>query len=85
MPEIVSKAEFDREKVINDIIHLEFDAFDKVNNNGCRAQWQDNWPVFYVMRNSQYLTWTDDMLITIRDLWLDNKEKGINMITEKYG
>lgn len=85
VPDIVSKAEFDREKVINDIIHLEFDAFDKVNNKGGRAQCQDNWPVFYVMRKSQYLTWTDDMLITIRDLWLDNKEKGINMITEKYG
>ena len=64
---------------------MEFDAFDKVNNKGGRAQCQDNWPVFYVMRKSQYLTWTDDMLITIRDLWLDNKEKGINMITEKYG
>lgn len=75
----------DREKVIDEIVNLEFEAFDKVQNVGGRAECQNNFPTFYVMRKSQYLTWTDDMLIAIKELWLYNKKKGWNMITEKYG
>lgn len=75
----------DREKIIDEIVHLEFDAFDKVQNVGGRAECQNNWPFFYVMRKSQYMTWTDEMLVCIRDLWIENREKGWNMITEKYG
>ena len=82
---IMDKAEYSRKEVIDEIVKLEFDAFDKVQNKGGRAECQNNWPFFYVMRKSQYLTWTDDMLLTIRDLWLENKAKGWNMITEKYG
>ena len=82
---IMNKAEYNRNEVIDEIIKLEFNAFDKVQNEGGRAECQDNWPVFYVMRKSQYMTWTDDMLLCIRDLWLENKAKGWNMITEKYG
>ncbi len=82
---IMEKAEYNREDVINEIVRLEFEAFDKVENEGGRADCQNNWPFFYVMRRSQYLTWTDDMLVCIRDLWLENKSKGWNMITEKYG
>ena len=75
----------DRETIIDEIVHLEFDAFDKVQNVGGRAECQNNWPFFYVMRKSQYMTWTDEMLVCIRALWLENKAKGWNMITEKYG
>lgn len=82
---IMEKADYSRDDVINEIIKLEFDAFDKVENEGGRAECQNNWPFFYVMRKSQYLTWTDDMLLCIRDLWLTNRENGWNMITEKYG
>lgn len=82
---IMEKADFRRDEIIDEIVHLEFEAFDKVQNEGGRAECQNNWPFFYVMRKSQYLTWTDDMLITIRDLWSENKAKDWNMITEKYG
>ena len=82
---IMEKAEYHRDEIINEIIRLEFEAFDKVENEGGRAECQNNWPFFYVMRKSQYLTWTDDMLLCIRDLWRKNKEKGWNMMTEKYG
>lgn len=82
---VMEKAEYSREDVINEIVKLEFEAFDKVENEGGRAACQNNWPFFYVMRKSQYLTWTDDMLLCIRNLWLENKAKGWNMITEKYG
>lgn len=82
---IMEKAQYNRDDIINEIVRLEFEAFDKVENEGGRAECQNNWPFFYVMRKSQYLTWTDDMLLCIRDLWLENKAKGWNMITEKYG
>lgn len=82
---IMAKAEFNRDKVIDEIIKLEFEAFDKVQNVGGRAECQNDWPFFYVMRKSQYMTWTDEMLVCIRNLWLENKAKGWNMITEKYG
>ncbi len=82
---IMEKANYNRGELIDEIIHLEFEAFDKVQNVGGRAECQNNWPYFYLMRKSQYLTWTDDMLLCIRDLWLENKQKGWNMITEKYG
>lgn len=82
---IMKKAEYNREDIINEIVRLEFEAFDQVENEGGRAECQNNWPFFYVMRKSQYLTWTDDMLLCIRDLWQENKAKGWNMITEKYG
>ena len=36
------------------------------------------------MRKSQYMTWTDEMLKTLLNLWKENQAKGWNMITEKY-
>lgn len=74
-----------REDIIDEIIKLEFAAFDKVENEGGRAACQNNGPLFYVMRKSQYMTWTDEMLACLRALWLENKAKGWNPMTEKYG
>ncbi len=75
----------ERDEVMEQIIKLEFEAFDKVQNQGGRADCQNDWPFFYIMRKSQYMTWNNDMLCCIRDLWQENKKKGWNMITEKYG
>ena len=38
------------------IAKSEFEAFDKVQNEGGRASCQNNWPTFKVMRMSQYMT-----------------------------
>ena len=73
-----------RDEIIDEIVKLEFEAFDKVQNEGGRASCQDDWPTFNVMRKSQYMTWTDEMLKTLLALWKENKAKGWNMITEKY-
>ena len=75
----------DRDELIEEIVKLEYEMFDKVQNVGGRAECQNNWPFFYVMRKSQYMTWTDEMLICIRNLWYKNTQKGWNFITEKYG
>ena len=73
-----------RDEIIDEIIKIEFEAFDKVQNKDGRAGCQDDWPTFSVMRKSQYMTWTDEMLKTLLKLWKDNSARGWNMITEKY-
>ena len=57
----------------------EFEAFDKVRNEGGRASCQDDWPTFSIMRRSQYL-----LLQYIYDFEREMR-LGHNLITEKYG
>ncbi len=66
------------------IAKAEFEAFDKVKNEGGRASCQNNWPTFKVMRMSQYMTWTEDMLLQYLYEFKTNYANGRNMIEEKY-
>lgn len=66
------------------IAKAEFEAFDKVQNEGGRASCQNNWPTFKVMRMSQYLTWDEEMLLQYLADFQINFSKGRNMIEEKY-
>lgn len=74
-----------RDELISTIIRLEWEAFDRVENEGGRAECQSNFTVFEIMRKSQYLEWTDDMLISFIDDFNKANERGWNLITEKYG
>lgn len=62
----------------------EFIAFDKVENEGGRASCQNNWEVFKIMRMSQYMTWTEDMLLQYLYDFKNNYANGRNLIEEKY-
>ena len=75
----------DKEKLIEQIVEFEWYEFDLVKNEGGRASCQEDWDTFSIIRKSQYLTWTEDMLHEY--LWhLDDSLKhGRNLITEKYG
>lgn len=66
------------------IAKAEFEAFDKVQNEGGRASCQNNWPTFKVMRMSQYMTWDEDMLLQYLYEFKTNFANGRNMIEEKY-
>lgn len=66
------------------IAKAEFEAFDKVQNEGGRASCQNNWPTFKVMRMSQYMTWDEDMLLQYLYEFKKNYANGRNMIEEKY-
>jgi len=66
------------------IAKAEFEAFDKVHNEGGRASCQNNWPTFKVMRMSQYMTWNEDMLLQYLYDFKTNYANGRNMIEEKY-
>lgn len=80
----VAKSVYNNE-LIEKIVGLEWDAFDKVINEGGRASCQDDWTTFSIMRKSQYLLWSSQML----ESYIDDFERatiaGWNLITEKYG
>ena len=80
-----SLAELTTEKIVDKIVRLEFSAFDKVQNVGGRASCQNDWPTFYVMRKSQYLTWNRTMLMQYYYDFQREFQLGHNLIEEKYG
>ena len=86
--ELVYKASLaanDVNGLAEEIARLEFEAFDKVKNEGGRAGCQDDWGTFSIMRKSQYLTWGRDMLMQYLYDFHREYRRGHNLIEEKYG
>ncbi len=75
----------EKEELVEAIVKLEWDAFDKVENRGGRAECQDNWNTFSLMRKSQYLAWPKELLESFYEDFVEANQKGWNLITEKYG
>ena len=75
----------DRSELIDRIVTLEWNAFDKVINEGGRASCQDDFQTFSVMRKSQYMLWSREMLESFIDDFETANARGWNLITEKYG
>lgn len=73
------------EELVDQIAKLEFEAFDKVKNEGGRAECQNDWATFSIMRKSQYLTWNRTMLLQYFYDFYREYHRGHNLITEKYG
>lgn len=73
------------EELVEEIARLEFEAFDKVHNEGGRASCQNDWPTFSIMRKSQYLTWNRTMLLQYLYDFHREYVRGHNLIEEKYG
>lgn len=85
IPQKEQKGESFKAALVNELVSLEWEAFDKVENLGGRANCQDDWNTFSIMRKSQYYTWTEPMLKSyIHDFHAAN-DRGWNLITEKYG
>lgn len=74
-----------KDELVNEIVKLEWNAFDKVENRGGRAECQDDWNTFSLMRKSQYLAWPEQLLESFYDDFLEANSRGWNLITEKYG
>lgn len=81
IPQILEGKQMD---MIDKVILEEWNQFDKVKNDGGRADCQDNYETFYIMRKSQYLTWSDEMLESFYEDLVTARESGWNLITEKY-
>lgn len=73
------------QELVEDIAKLEFEAFDKVHNEGGRASCQNDWFTFSIMRKSQYQTWDRTMLLQYLYDFHREYERGHNLIEEKYG
>ena len=74
-----------KKTLVERIVKDEWEAFDKVINEGGRADCQDNWGTFNIMRSSQYLTWDTDMLARYAEDFEAHTAAGWNPIMEKYG
>lgn len=79
---LAGKAE---QELVEAIAKLEFEAFDKVHNEGGRASCQNDWATFSIMRKSQYLTWNKPMLMQYLYDFHREYQRGHNLIEEKYG
>lgn len=84
IPEKDSMEESFKASLINELVSLEWEAFDKVENFGGRADCQDNWSTFSIMRKSQYYTWSEPMLRSYIGDFRRANDAGWNLITEKY-
>lgn len=74
-----------RTVIADRIVELEFMLFDKTNNEGGRANCQDDWGTFSLMRRSQYYTWPMELLNTILVDYSESIKNGRNVVSEKYG
>lgn len=69
---------------VAEIVRLEWEQFDQVKNEGGRADCQDDWNTFSVMRKSQYMAWPEELQISFLQDLQEAQQKGWNLITEKY-
>ncbi len=73
------------DKIIDELLDIEWNMFKEVNNIGGKAQCQNNYKTFEIMRKSQYLAWNKQ----IRESYLCDlkiaEESGRNLLAEKYG
>lgn len=74
-----------KEELVERLVLTEWKAFDEVRNEGGRADCQDDWNTFSLMRKSQYLTWSENMLLSYLEDFKEANNRGWNLITEKYG
>lgn len=66
------------------IVEHEWAQFQRVNNDGGRADCQGDWPTFHQMRISQFLTWPIPLLDSYAADLDDADATGRNLLTEKY-
>lgn len=78
-------AEMNHNELVDKIVALEWKAFDKVQNQGGRASCQDDFTTFSIMRKSQYMLWSSEMLESFIADFEEAMAAGRNLITEKYG
>lgn len=73
------------DRQIENIIGMEWEMFSNVDNEGGKAECQNQPDTFRIMRKSQFLAWTFE----IRDSYLIDlkqaKKAGRNLCAEKYG
>lgn len=72
------------QELIAQIVAQEWAMFDEVQNNGGRADCQNNPKEFEIMRSSQLKTWSDEVLQSYLNDLITAGYAGRNLLTEKY-
>ncbi|MDD6042132.1 MAG: DUF4125 family protein [Eubacteriaceae bacterium] len=75
----------DKMELIDEIIAMEWWQFQAVENEGGRADCQDDLETFTIMRKSQFLPWDQDVVESYHHDLVAAREACRNLITEKYG
>ena len=71
-------------KQIVELVLKEWNQFQKVHNEGGRADCQNRMKEFAVNRLAQFLTWNDEMRASYLQDLTDAEAIGWNLVTEKY-
>ncbi len=69
---------------IEKIIAIEWEMFQGVDNIGGRASCQEDFETFYIMRFSQYGSWSYEMVCGYLSFAEKCQSVGRNLVTEKY-
>lgn len=73
-----------KEELIQCIVRHEWKQFQQVKDVGGRAECQNDWQTFSIMRTSQFLTWDAVVLESYLADLDDAEKKEWNLMTEKY-
>jgi hypothetical protein len=76
--------DMEKDALVTEIVAEEWDMFQRVNNAQGRAECQDNWKTFNIMRASQLEAWGGDALSSYLDDIRQAKAEGVNLLSEKY-
>lgn len=73
------------EELVQKIIEVEWTQFQMVQNEGGRADCQDDWNTFHLMRESQFMNWPLEILESYAKDLMAAMDNDWNLIFEKYG
>ena len=73
-----------KQEKIEKLIQMEWEDFQKVNNEGGRASCQDDQETFFIMRRSHFAPWTEELIDCVQADMDRAHEQGRNLVMEKY-